>query len=214
MTLYCTRADLYAYGLVPGALPNPGRLIYSVSAGSNTFTLDDHGFQTGDVLTFRADVAGGSLPSPITEATEYYAIRVSDHIFSVSASSGGAAVDITTAGERVLVASAVPYDSSIAWASEVVNDALPAHIVPIPEGELIPEIIRMTTAEIAIGKLMSRQGAAADTLKMAVDKAYERLRRWARGVPVRGENVPPRAQVSASSASYIDARGWRTTDTI
>jgi hypothetical protein len=209
---YCTIADLYSYGLPRGGLPNPARLVDEVSAADDTFALDEHGFQTGDELTLRADSIDGVLPAGTAENTTYYAIRVTDNVFKVAASAGGTAVNLTSAGNRVLVAAPIPYTSAIQWASEIINDMLPAHLVPL---ETVPEIVRMTAAELAVGKLMSRQGAAPTLLSDAVSAAQERLKRWGRGVPLRGPNAPKRANLAArASAGYRDARGWRSDDTI
>lgn len=209
---YCTVADLYSYGLPRGGLPNPARLVDEVSVGDNSFALDEHGFVDGDELTFRADSIDGAMPGGLTENATYYALRVSDSAFRVSDSVSGGAVDLSSAGNRVMVAAPIPYTSAIRWASEIINDMLPAHIVPMVT---VPEIVRMTTAELAMGKLMSRQGAAAETLSAAVTGAQKRLERWAKGVPLRGPDAPARASLAASATSpYRDRSGWRNDGSI
>lgn len=211
---YCTVSDLSSYGLQPGALSNPARHVYSVTAGTDVITADNHGLSDGDEVTFRVDAVGGSLPSPLVAGDTYYVIRVTDSRFSVSSTPGGSAIDLTTAGENVLVASPINYIAAIEFGSEVINNSLPAHIVPIDESA-IPTIVRMTCAELAIGKLMSKYGSAPATLSAAVDAAQKRIERWAKGVPVRGVNSPPRAQLSrAATAPYVDAKGWRSDSTI
>jgi hypothetical protein len=183
-------------------------MVHSVNASGNTITLDEHGFSDGDELSFRPDGVDGVLPAPLTDGTTYYAIAVDDARFSVATSSGGSAIDLTTAGERVHVIERIPYDSTIAWASRVVDDHLPAHIVPLVEP--YPEIIRMTTAELAATKLMGRQGSVQKSLSDVLTLAQTRIERWARGVPVRGPNTPARANLAASaSAPYLDRSGWR-----
>ena len=210
---YCTTSDLYTFGLPRGGLPNPARLVDDVDVASNTFALDEHGFVDGDEVTFRADSIDGAVPAGLTENVTYYALRVNDNVFRVSATSGGAAVDLTTAGNRVLVASPIPYRGAIQWASEIVNDMLPAHLVPLTAP--IPELVRMTTAELAVGKLMARQGATPVSLSATVRDAQDRLKRWAKGVPLRGPDAPKRANLSAvASSGYLDAAGWKTSGTI
>lgn len=209
---YCTVSDLYTYGLPRGGLPNPARLLDEVNASANTFILDEHGFADGDAVTFRADSIDGEMPTGITENTTYYAIRVTDNVFQVSVTANGSALDVTSAGNRVLVASSIPYVGAIQWASAIINDMLPAHLVPL---ETVPDIVVMTAAELAIGKLMARQGAAPTLLSNAVTAAQDRLKRWSKGVPLRGPDAPKRANLSASaSSSYLDSRGWRTPGTI
>jgi hypothetical protein len=191
-----------------GALPNPARLIDSVDASANTLTLDDHGFYDGDVVQFRVDTVDGALPSPLVEGVSYYVVRVSDSAFSVAASDGGAVVNLSSNGERTLVCAALPIQDAIDWASALVDENLPGHVVPLAEP--YPEIVRMTAAELAVGKLASLTNAAPETLTKAVDAAQARLARWAKGVPVRSASVQSRANLSASaSAPYRDSKGWR-----
>lgn len=208
MSAYCEPADLHSYGLPRGAIPNPGRTIASVSAGANTLTLDEHGFDTGDLVTFRAQ-GGGSLPSPLVEGTTYYAINVDDARFSVSATEGGAAIDLTTAGSRVLVISRLPREAAIRWASAIIDQSLPAHAVPLTAP--YPDIVIATCAELAVGKLAPYTGAGSKSLADMIAAAHKRIERWAKGIPLRGDNTDtqPRTNTAAvASVPYIDTRGW------
>lgn len=204
--MYCDVSDLYAYGLPRGGLPNPGRLVASVDVQAETFTLDEHGFVDGDELTFRPDAIDGELPGGITEDVTYYARRVNDVAFRVSTqAAGGDVVNLTTAGRRFLVVSPLPITSCIAWASRIIDDMLPAHVVPFDEA---PEIIRMTCAELAVAKLAARQGAQTTGLSETLASAQARLQRWAKGVPIRTANMTNRANLSVTTAPR-DPRGWR-----
>lgn len=201
---YCAASDLYDFGLPRGAVANPGHLIASVSAGANTLELDQHGFSEDNPVLFRAE-AGGSLPAPLVEGTTYYAIPVNESTFSVAATEGGSAIDLTTAGSRILVIAPLPVAQAIAWASRIIDDMLPAHLVPLTAP--IHELVKMTCAELAAHKLL--KGAAPKSLTATVDEARKRLERWATGVPLRGENVPQAANTAVSaSVPYRDARGW------
>lgn len=203
---YCDPADLYSYGLPRGALPNEGRLAASASAAADTIELDGHGFALNGPVSFRAE-AGGSLPEPLDEGTTYYAIPVTPDAFSVAAAEGGAAIDLTTDGERVVVIAPLPIDAAIAWASRIIDDSLPAHLVPLEEP--LPEIVRMTCAELAAGKLLTYTGREAESLTAMVDQAQKRLMRWGKGVPIRGTNAPKPANLAASATvPYKDPRGW------
>lgn len=204
--IYCTDSDLYNYGLPRGSIPNPGRLVASASTSTGALTLDVHGFADDDPLTFRAE-AGGTLPAPIVAGTTYYAIAVDDNSFRVSATAGGAPLTLTTAGSRTVVITPLPLEASRAWASRIVDQSLPAHLVPLAEP--FPDLVVMTTAELAIGKLLQGKGSTAKSLVMMVADAQKMLARWAKGVPLRGENVPPRANLAASATlPYADPRGW------
>lgn len=203
---YCTAADLYLYGVPRGGLPNPGRSIASVSTSANTLALDVHGFADDDAVTFRAE-SGGSLPAPLVEGTTYYAILVNDNAFSVAPAAGENAVDLTSSGSRFIVIAAVPVTAAIEWASVLLEDMLPAHVVPLTEP--YPPIVVATVAELAAGKLLALRGATTKSLSTTLDEAQKRLARWAKGIPLRGENVPAAAGVALSaSAPRVDRRGW------
>ena len=208
MTDYCSSSDLHDHGLPRGAVPNPARLVESVDTSADTLTLDQHGFSLNDLVSFRAE-AGGSLPAPLEEGTDYYAIPENESAFSVAATADGSAIPLTSAGARVLAIAPLPVAASISWASQVIDDMLPAHVVPI-DADAIPDIVRMTCAELAAGKLAARSGAASKALLDIVDAAQKRLARWGKGVPIRGAVVPPAANLAASaSASVRDRSGWK-----
>lgn len=212
MVAYCENSDLYSYGLPRGGLSNPARLVESVTTASNILTLDQHGFSTDDSVRFRVE-PGGSMPDPLVENTEYFAVYVNDNDFSVALTSGGSAVDLTTAGKDILVVAEIPFASTIAWASEMINDMLPAHVVPLEEP--YPEIVIMTCAELAAGKLMARQGNSPSDLSSVVANAQKRLERWGKGVPIRGTDAPTRHNLSVSAGrAYNDSTGWRTNESI
>lgn len=209
---YCTADDLYAYGLPRGGLPNPARQIAEVLPGTDAIVLDGHGFGTDIPVTFRAD-AGGTLPAPLAENVTYYATGITDSTFAVSASAGGSSIDLTTAGNRILVIAPLPIASAIEWASATVDDMVSSH--PTPFAAPYPPIVVMTTAEIAIGKLLSLTGVGSDRLADAVTKAEERLGRWASGKPVRGSGTGDLTHTNLgarASLPYADSRGWHRSD--
>jgi len=198
---------LFSYGLPRGALANPARLAASVSASANAFSLDQHGFALNDQITVRADSLGGALPAPLVAGVTYYAIPLNASAFSVAATPGGAAIDLTTNGTRVLVTTPTPDAAAIAWATAIVDDMLPAHIVPLVAP--YPPIVTMTVAELAVGKLVGITGSSSKSIGEMVDAARKRLERWSNGIPLRGENVPAHANTAVSAtAPYRDCRGW------
>lgn len=204
--MYCDPSDLYSYGLPRGALTNAGRLVGSVSTTDDTVELDVHGFAAGQPLRFRPD-GDSELPSPLVEGAEYYAIVASESHFQVAATAAGAALDLTTAGGYFVVIASLPVDAAITWASRIIDDMLPAHVVPLTAP--YPPIIVMTTAELAAGKLLGGSGGESSSIGAMVDAANERVRRWAKGVPVRGTNAPKAANLSRSAtAPHRDSRGW------
>ena len=129
---YSSPADLYAFGVPRGALPNPGRLAGVVSAADNTIELDVHGFALDDLVSFRAE-AGGSLPLPLVAGADYYAIPVRESYFSVASVAGGPARSQRggpggAAEPRALVRKGLAGGETIAAAAEGVRerDALTA----------------------------------------------------------------------------------------
>lgn len=203
-TPYATQTDLYDFGLPRGALVNAGRLA-QVDASLDAFILDAHGFSADDPVSFRAD-AGGTLPTPIVAHTTYYAIALAPGLFQVAAAAGGSALTIG-AGNNVIAIAELPVTQVIEWASRIVDDMLPSHIVPFAAGN-VPDIVRMTVAELAAGKLLHRSGSASATIMAMVDDAQKRLARWAKGVPLRGVGNPSNLSVAAV-ATATDPTGWK-----
>ena len=209
---YCVDADVYELGGLPrGALPNPGRLIAEVSTGTEILTLDGHGFRAGAKLLFRPE-GGGSLPAPLVAGTTYYALPLTDSTFQVAATSGGSPINLTTAGSRVVVSTPLPMAGAIEWASALIDDMLPAHAVPLTSP--YPAIVVATAAELAAWRLLSfTGGASADALSTRLANAQRVIDRWAKGLPIRGANVPPAAGLAVVAATMAtDARGWIPAD--
>lgn len=212
--LYCSPSDVYSHGVPPGAVANPARPPASVDVSTDTFELGDHGLITGGEVSFRAE-AGGTTPAPLAANTIYYAIVIDEHRFKVASSlvnaEANTPINLTTTGARLMLVPKLPMSAAIAFASRVIDDKLPAHAVPL-EGEPIPEILRITAAELAAGKLGAFSGSTSRTLTSIVDDAHKRIDRWAKGIPLRGPDVPKRLNLAASSVSptrpLCDSRGW------
>lgn len=201
---YCSATDLYAFGIPRGSTPNPGRGLDS--AVSSTCALDGHGFVTGDAVLL-SPAGDGGLPPELSANTTYYVQAETEHTFKLRATPGGSALSFTDAEDPIIVVSPLPVSEAIAWAERIIDDSLPAHLAPITG--TVPEIVRMTCAELAAGKLLALSGAASVSLTATVDAALARLARWAKGVPVRGSDVPPRTNISVvASTPFADRRGW------
>jgi hypothetical protein len=206
MTDYCDPHDLYEFGLPRGAVSNPARRVGVVSVVANTFELEGHGLGVNSLVSFRAD-AGGSLTSPLAAGQQYYAQPVDDDHFSVSETLSGPVVDLLVAGSRVMMITPLPIASSISHASALIDDCLPAHVVPLTAP--FPPIVRMVCAELAAGKLGFFAGGVSKSLSDMLAGAQKLLDKWAKGVPIRGMNAPKAARLSAVAGSTGgDARGW------
>lgn len=202
----CQQSDLFAFGVPRGATPNPGRVLASLV--SSVCSLDVHGLDTGTAILFRP-AGSGALPTGLTEGVTYYAQRETEHTFRVRATPDGPALTITTATDPVMLIVPLPVAEAIAWAEQIIYDSLPAHAVPLAQGATVPEILKMTCAELAAGKLLALSGAASRSLADTVDAALKRVERWGKGIPLRDPNAPERTNLAAASAPASDARGWR-----
>jgi hypothetical protein len=210
--LYAAPGDLHSFGLPRGSIPNPGRLLAAVSASANTLTLDVHGFDEDDPFSLRVE-AGGTMPGGLVAGTTYYAEPVSESAFRARSAPGGSAIDITSAGdpERVVVIAPLPVSKWISWASRLIDEMVPAHLVPFgPTLDDVPEIVRMTCAELAAGKGLGYGGASSKSLTAMVKDARSLLAQWAKGLPVRGdrEKTTPANLAASATVPYRDPRGW------
>ncbi|WP_438015007.1 hypothetical protein WMF18_29520 [Sorangium sp. So ce315] len=70
--------------------------VSSVDAALNLVFVTAHGWSSGQPV--RLTVVGGALPGGLTAGTVYYVINTATDRFQLSATSGGAAIDITSAG--------------------------------------------------------------------------------------------------------------------
>lgn len=208
---YCSPADLHAHALPRGATPNPGRAL--ASAVDSVCTLDQHGFATGDEILFRP-TGDGAMPAGLALGTTYYAQYETEHTFRVRETAGGAAITFTDADDPIMVIAPLNRGAAIEWADRLLDDMIPGQAVPFDDVALYPEgvppIIRMTSAELAAGKLLAMTGAASRPLADIVDAAIKRVERWAKGLPVRGTPAETRTNLAAvATVPVYDSRGWR-----
>jgi hypothetical protein len=68
--------------------------ITAVDTTANSIRINAHGFRSGQIVRF----SGAALPAPLATGTNYYVRDVTTNTFKVSATSGGSAVNLTTAG--------------------------------------------------------------------------------------------------------------------
>lgn len=207
MSSYCTETDLYEKGGAPrGIFANPARLISSVSASTDTLTLDDHGLAIDTPVTLRAE-AGGSLPSPLVADAVYYAIPVTTSAFQLAASAGGSAINLTTAGSNVVVIVPLPVSKWIESASALVDQMLVGHAVPLTG--TIPDLVIQVTATLAAGYGLAYVGHAQANIESKLQWAQQMLRHWSPGAPLRGANVPASTNCAhRGTTAGSDPRGW------
>lgn len=206
MTAYATRADLYTFGLRRGVVSNEGRVVASSLASTNVLTLDGHLFETGDRVQVRA-ATGGTLSAPLVADTVYFVIRITDSTFSLAATDGGAAIDLTTNGDAMIVTPELPIDELLEAYSRFVDDFVP-HLVPMTAP--YPVTVVRIVCELAAAKLLSLTGQSSASMTEAELAAKAQLERWIKGQPVRDERATASSNlaVTASLASGTDSRGW------
>lgn len=205
---YCTQADVYAYGLPPGSLANPGRLLSGVSVESNLLRLGGHGFSLDDQVTFRAEGCA-SLPDPLNADSVYWVVPHGEHAFGVKDSpTATAEIQLLTEGEDTLVIAAVPWDKSLDWGAAIVDSYLPAHVVPLSP-PYPPRVVHWN-AVLAAQKLIAWSGSTSVDLNSVIEQARRDLEAFAKGAPLRGANSPERTNIAASASAVArDRHGWR-----
>ena len=206
--VYATRRDLYTYGLRRGVLSNEGRLVASVAASTDLLELDNHLLETDDPVLLRA-VEGGTLSAPLVEGTTYYAIRVSDSTFKLSATAGGAAINLTSDGVSMIVTAPIDIDALLEAYSRFVDDFMP-HGVPMTEP--YPVTVVRVVCELTAAKLLNMSGQASQSMKDAEISAKAQLERWLKGLPIRDASASASSNlaVRVASTSATDPSGWRS----
>lgn len=80
----------------------PGAPCFATVTVADTVTAPSHGF--ANTQKVRIDrVPGTTLPTGLSEDTEYFVITSATDTFQLSLTSGGAAIDITTAGAMLVL---------------------------------------------------------------------------------------------------------------
>jgi len=204
--LYCSRGDVNEL-VSAGEIEGSSRIAASATAATDTITLNGHGLETDSQVMVRA-AEGGTLPSPLTEDTVYYAIRISNAKFKLAATEGGAAINLTTDGSgELVVIREPPYDVVIEEWSRWADSFLP-HQAPL-EPPIHP-LVRRLVAKLSAYELFRLDGKRSESfesVKLDAVKSFERL---GNGVPLRGAAATASSNlaVTSSSSATSDPRGW------
>lgn len=75
--------------------------VFTAMASSDIFTTPAYTPTNGDQVSFEVAI-GATLPNGITAGTVYFVVSASGTTFKVSATNGGAAIDLTTDGEGLV----------------------------------------------------------------------------------------------------------------
>jgi hypothetical protein len=204
VTAYATKQDVFRYGVPRGSLASDGRLVATSVAATDTLELEGHGFATDDAVLVRA-MEGGTLSAPLVAATTYYVIYVSDSTFKLSATAGGAAIDLTTTGVGMHVTIALPFTEVLEFYSRFVDAFLPAHLVPLTAP--YPTTVVALVAELAGKRLQLIAGVSSTAMTEVEIAAKAQLERWAKG-QAEPAIAPSMLAVTATLGDAADARGW------
>lgn len=205
---YTTRASV-TKRLPIGGLPSASELVASCLAGTDVITCDGHGFETDDPIQVRAE-DGGTLSAPLVAGTVYYAIRLSGSTLKLASIAGGAAIDITTNGESMVVVREPDFDYWIGYYSRWADASLPGHLVPMGREAPVPSLIEGLVADLVAKRMFNVGGQSSETLKEMEIASAAQLARFASGMPVRDANAtaPTMLAVTSSLAGEADPRGW------
>lgn len=192
-----------------GSLTSSSRLVSTSTASTDIIELEGHGLETGDECQLRA-IDGGTLSAPLVAGTTYYAIKVDDARFKVAATSGGAAIDLTTTGVSMALVVELPVDDILEFYSRFVDGLLPAHAVPLASP--YPVTIVALVAELSAKRLQLIAGTSSESMKEVEIAAQAQLQRYAAGIPLRDSRVTTSTNLAihdtAGSTTTGDARGW------
>jgi hypothetical protein len=95
---------LWGGGVFKAYSPNAGSpREFQVDIAANTVSVPAHGYVDGDLVVFY----GGTIPGGVAEGSPVFVINAATDTFKVSLTSGGAEIDLTTAGAPDCVVSRV-----------------------------------------------------------------------------------------------------------
>jgi hypothetical protein len=220
---FATPRDFYDF-LKAEAITNSARAVVSVDPATNRFLLPGHGMQAGDVGRFElggASHGGGSpaLPAPLSAFELYHVLPAGGDLFAVSATAGGSAIDVTTAGTGLL-SFVLDMEASVlrhlARAADRVLRCLGANNIDVSllTGDypwIASLVIRLAVWPVLLarGYTTGRQSDPDQDYKALWQAAEEELSDICAGKGKLPPGLPEVTLTSGLSASYDDnLRGW------
>lgn len=89
---------------------------FTAVAATDIFTIANHGYVAN--VGIKLQNSGGALPASLVAGTTYYVRDITTNTFKLSATPGGAAVNITTDGTGTNTVSGPPVGSIVSWSGE------------------------------------------------------------------------------------------------
>lgn len=208
-TVYCEHADLRKHGLPPGVLAQQALPVASVSTTGDTLTIADHACAADDPVVLTVDL-GSTLPSPLVAGTTYYARPVAGRsdLLQLSATAGGAAVNLTTVGSGTFalladISEARSYEAR-RYASRQIDSHMPGEDVPFAAP--YPAQAIAYCAKLAARELLRTLGRHDDGVWEMADGALADLVKFLRyGMSLRGATT---GSAPSTARWGADARNW------
>lgn len=98
---------------------DPGPFHYTVDIAGDQIQVDAHGFVNDDRIVFY----GGAVPGGLTEGTAFHVVTATTDDFQVSATQGGAAIVLTTEGDKDVWVSQVRIETFAGQGTYTLTDA-------------------------------------------------------------------------------------------
>lgn len=217
---YGTINGLYGHGLPRGSLVSRARLVAAVDASANLLELEGHGLSADMPVTFVVD-AGGVLPAPLAVRTIYYAKLFaldadynSEALFQVSATPGGAAIDLTTEGTapfRLHVSPALAAAWKLEFRSRWVDGLAIGHVVPFT-APYPPVVVEVTERAAALDMLFVLGQITLDAHTAAMAGLALDGKAMLKGAPLRDATATAPANLAIGSSPADTSGRWPTPD--
>jgi hypothetical protein len=218
---YAAARNFYDY-LKAEAIVNSARRVVAVDPSTNRLLVPGHGLTSGDALRVELGDAPlgdtAALPSPLSAFTPYYALVASSDLIAVASSSGGSAIDITTAGTGLLsivVDMEASLNRVLASNASRLDSCLARRGVELPLVGDFPAlaslVVRLSAWWILLarGYTSGRQVDPDQDYKLLSKDAEDELSDLCAGKPsdlLAG--LPIAATATKSSVWDLNARGW------
>ncbi len=232
---YATRKNVYSTGLQPAAFVRAPRTVEAVDETTDTLTLRGHGLETGRIVTFAIQgsptpvmgTIGSALPAGVSASIVYYAIKLSEDLFRVSASLGGPAVSLVDEGTGIFGIAVDPgedLDEQLEADAGDIDIACAAHGTPFKpdtNGSFPAWLVALNARLSGAGQLLVH-GLQNPNYEAAMKRVFDRVEIdradmawWKKGAPIPGmsarDATPTVIEAGARSWS-LPSRGWSNSD--
>jgi hypothetical protein len=184
---YPTRSQFFALGLPRKAFPAQLQLATAADPTGDVLTVPGHGLTTGDGFRMATDAGGGIipagvLPAGLSDAVSYFAKVTGEDLLQLSLTSGGSAVDFTTAGANafgLIVDVGAKIDMMLDAVSRRADQCLKGYRTPLTGSvpmQLIEWVCKIGAYEMCVGTALVDPAFSRDPeIKEAAMRAWSEL---------------------------------------